>query len=88
MSDSLPGLKPHATVHELIDLVLAPKFVDPIAHAKQGGGAPPEKAAAEIVQALGLSKDGAELIEYEQLPEAWKSNPFVTQGYRCVLVLS
>lgn len=83
LQESVPGLKAHATVHELIDLALAPKFVDPIAHGKDGKDAS-RLAEAEIQQALRLTKNGARLIDYEELPDAWKSNPFVTQGYRCV----
>lgn len=83
LAESVSALKPHATVHDLIDLALAPKFVDPIAHTT-GGRDTSAQAAAEIAQALRLSLDGAALIDYEELPEAWKSNPFVTQGYRFI----
>lgn len=86
LQESMPGLKPHATINELIDLALAPKFVDPIAHGEHSR-AEQKKAEEEIVQALGLAKDGARLIDYEELPDAWKSNPFVTQGYRCVVLV-
>ncbi|KAI0684603.1 hemolysin-III related-domain-containing protein [Cytidiella melzeri] len=83
VTETMPGLKPHATVHELIDLALAPKFVDPIAHGREGKDSS-QDAVAEILRALRLSSNGARLINYEELPEAWKSNAFVTQGYRFV----
>ncbi|KAI0085081.1 hemolysin-III related-domain-containing protein [Irpex rosettiformis] len=83
LQESVPGLKPHATINELIDLALAPKFVDPIAH-RQDGQDSSKKAEEEIVQALRLTKNGAQLIDYEELPDAWKSNAFVTQGYRFI----
>jgi adiponectin receptor len=83
IAETMPGLKPHPTVHELIDLALAPKFIDPLAHGKLDQDRS-VKAVEEIHRALRLSSNGASLILYDDLPEAWKSNAFVTQGYRCV----
>jgi len=41
-----------------------------------------EKAAYEVGKAAKHSLQGMRLITYQDLPEPWKNNPFVTQGYR------
>ncbi|KAI0682694.1 hypothetical protein BC835DRAFT_1424116 [Cytidiella melzeri] len=80
VTETLPGLKPHVTVHELIDLALAPKYVDPIAHCREGKDSL-QNAVAEILWALRLSSNGARLIDYEELPKAWKSNNGLLRRY-------
>lgn len=80
LAESVGIMKPHATLQELIDLSLAPKFVAP-----PEGEDESEKAAAETNRALKLSENGRCLIDYEDLPHAWKNNPFVTRGYRYVI---
>jgi len=46
-----------------------------------------EKVAYDVGKALKHSLEGMSLITYQDLPEAWKNNPFVTRGYRYVLLL-
>jgi adiponectin receptor len=41
------------------------------------------KAAREISNAVQLSLHGSRLISYDNLPEEWRNNPFITHGYRC-----
>lgn len=77
-SQSFALHKPHASVHELIDLALAPKFTAPKTSELA-------EANAEIARALEKSANGAKLLEYKDLPTAWKHHPFVTQGYRYML---
>ncbi|KAI0085362.1 hypothetical protein BDY19DRAFT_996895 [Irpex rosettiformis] len=80
----MPGLKPYATVHEPINLVLALKFVEPIARGKDGmdlSEMGKEREVEEITRALMLTRNAARLIDYEELPNAWKSNAFMTRGY-------
>jgi len=45
-----------------------------------------EKFAYEVGKALNHSLEGMRLITYQDLPEPWKNNPFVTRGYRYVLL--
>jgi adiponectin receptor len=40
------------------------------------------KVACEVAKAVKHSLEGVRLITYHDLPEPWKNNPFVTQGYR------
>lgn len=41
-----------------------------------------ERTAVEVARAIKHSFDGCRLIQYTDLPEKWRNNPFVTQGYR------
>ena len=43
-----------------------------------------EKAALEIARAMKRSLNGSRLIQYVDLPEQWRNNPFVKGGYRQV----
>jgi len=41
-----------------------------------------ERAAKDVANAVKLSFEGIRLIKYTDLPQQWRNNPFVTQGYR------
>jgi len=43
-----------------------------------------ERAAKQVVEAIKRSFGGARLIEYVDLPDQWRTNPFVTRSYRFV----
>ena len=43
-----------------------------------------EQAAKDVADAMSRSLHGARLIQYSDLPHAWRNNPFVTHGYRSV----
>jgi len=47
-----------------------------------------EQAAKDVADAISRSVHGTCLIRYSDLPHAWKSNPFVTHGYRSVQLSS
>lgn len=44
-----------------------------------------EKATHDVTKAIKHSFEGLCLITYHDLPPAWKNNPFIIHGYRCVL---
>lgn len=44
------------------------------------------KAANDVANAVKRSVQGVRLLQYSELPEQWQSNPFVTYGYRWVLL--
>lgn len=41
-----------------------------------------ERAAKEVANAVTRSLEGVRLIKYADLPDKWRNNPFVVQGYR------
>lgn len=43
-----------------------------------------EKAAHDVKIAVKRSLNGSKLIQYVDLPEDWRSNPFVHRGYRFI----
>ncbi|TRM59324.1 hemolysin-III related-domain-containing protein [Schizophyllum amplum] len=43
-----------------------------------------ESAAREVRKAVKRSLEGMRLIQYSELPEGWRNNPFVTHGYRFI----
>jgi len=44
----------------------------------------PDRIDKEIAKALERSVDGARLIEWDDLPQTWKYNPYVTRSYRFI----
>ena len=42
----------------------------------------PDRINKEIAKALERSVDGAHLIEWDDLPQIWRYNPYVTRYYR------
>ena len=47
-----------------------------------------ERAVVEVADALTRSLRGVRLIKYGDLPHPWRSNPFVTHGYRSVYLFT
>jgi len=47
---------------------------------------PTKMVAFEVEKALKHSLGGMSLIMYQDLPEPWENNPFVTRGYRYILL--
>ena len=43
-----------------------------------------KRAAKDVAHATSRSLHGTRLIQYSDLPHAWRNNPFVTHGYRSV----
>ncbi|KAF7782204.1 hypothetical protein Agabi119p4_1580 [Agaricus bisporus var. burnettii] len=43
-----------------------------------------EKVTRDVVAAVNNSLEGTRLITYDDLPQPWKNNPYVKQGYRFI----
>lgn len=77
-STYLLSFAPSATLSTLLDNVLSSPLVSEISSDLRSG----EEAALEIAQAMRRSLNGSRLIQYVDLPERWRNNPFVKGGYR------
>lgn len=53
-------------------------------HVVHVGDSMMERATADVARAIRSSFEGVHLIQYSDLPEKWRNNPFVTQGYRFI----
>ncbi|EKM54205.1 uncharacterized protein PHACADRAFT_174704 [Phanerochaete carnosa HHB-10118-sp] len=84
LCDSVSYLKPHATLSELLDKVMASEFVSRVSSDIRGGEDALEKAAIDVTRAMRRSLNGSRLIHYVDLPERWRNNRFVTRGYRFI----
>ncbi|KAF9016824.1 putative G-protein coupled receptor [Hymenopellis radicata] len=70
-----------------LDSILSSELVSDMLHSAphiQEGEQVIEKAAMEVAKAIKHSFEGCRLIQYSDLPEKWRNNPFVTQGYRFI----
>ncbi|EMD37295.1 G-protein coupled receptor [Gelatoporia subvermispora B] len=77
-------LSPNATVAALLDRVRSSALVSEISSEIRHGEDKLEEAALEIARAVKRSLYGSQLIQYVDLPEKWRNNPFVTGGYRFI----
>ncbi|KAL1942858.1 hypothetical protein VTO73DRAFT_5098 [Trametes versicolor] len=75
---------PSASLSTLLDRVLSSHFVSEISSDFKSGEETLEKAALEITRAMKRSLNGSRLIQYVDLPEKWRNNPFVKGGYRFI----
>lgn len=82
----ISSLGSHLMLSEMLDSVLSSEFfsdfVDAAASEVSEGEDMIERAAKEIANAVKRSLEGVSLIHYSDLPQRWRHNPFVTQGYR------
>jgi adiponectin receptor len=78
----LPGS--HSMLSDLVDALLSSKLAVDFLHSatSDDGGLP--SAAREVTRAVKRSFEGVKLLSYADLPEPWKNNSFVTQGYRFI----
>lgn len=67
-----------STLTELLDNIMSSEFVAEISSDIREG----EQLALQIAAAVGRSVNGSRLIQYVDLPEMWRNNPFVKKGYR------
>lgn len=84
---SQAAFSPNSTVSALLERVRSSALVSEISSEIRHGEDKLEEAALEIARAVKRSLDGSRLIQYVDLPEQWRNNPFVTGGYRSVLFL-
>lgn len=82
LAESVSMLTPSSTISELLERVLASDFVSGMSSDMRGGEDMLEKAAIDVARAIKRSLNGSRLIHYVDLPERWRSNRFVTDGYR------
>ncbi|KAL7281654.1 hypothetical protein ACG7TL_004971 [Trametes sanguinea] len=80
----LSSYAPSASLHTLLDKVLSSHLVSEISSDLRSGEETLEKAALEIARAMKRSLNGSRLIQYVDLPEKWRNNPFVKGGYRFI----
>ncbi|KAI0744151.1 HlyIII-domain-containing protein [Daedaleopsis nitida] len=83
-STYLSSFAPSATLSTLLDKILSSHFVADISSDLRNGEERFEKAALEIAAAMKRSLNGSRLIQYVDLPEQWRNNPFVKGGYRFI----
>jgi adiponectin receptor len=76
LSDLLESLLNSDIVKELLES--APEIIEE-------GEEMLERAAIEVSDALKSSLHGMKLVNYSDLPHAWRNSPFVTYGYRFVV---
>lgn len=80
----VPALAP-SMISELMDALLSSELVNDLISASEAieeGEDMLERAATEVANAVKRSFEGVRLIQYSDLPQQWKNNPFVTHGYR------
>ncbi|KAI0645744.1 HlyIII-domain-containing protein [Trametes meyenii] len=75
---------PSPFLSELLDKVLSSRMVSEISSDFKSGEESLEKTALEIARAMKRSLNGSRLIQYVDLPEKWRNNPFVKGGYRFI----
>ncbi|KAI0675346.1 HlyIII-domain-containing protein [Trametes maxima] len=75
---------PSPSLAALLDKVLSSRMVSEISSDIKNGEESLEKAALEIARAMKRSLNGSRLIQYVDLPEKWRNNPFVKGGYRFI----
>ncbi|GLB37023.1 putative haemolysin-III related [Lyophyllum shimeji] len=85
----MSGAAPSAVISDLLEALLNSELVGDILNAN-----PTEiveetedmlhRAANEVANAVKRSFQGVRLIQYADLPQQWRNNPFVTHGYRFI----
>ncbi|KXN90864.1 hypothetical protein AN958_03518 [Leucoagaricus sp. SymC.cos] len=84
----LPSLAPSSLLHEVLDALSSSEVMQEIAalrtEAEEQSQALIKETACEVARAVEHSLEGMRLIKYHHLPEPWKNNPYVTQGYRFI----
>lgn len=97
-SMELPGTSfdPSSMLSDLVDILLSSELVsdfllsgrpessDNIGDDVSQAEDMLERAAKEVSSAIQRSFHGVRLIQYTDLPQKWRNNPFVTRGYRYV----
>ncbi|KAI8992976.1 HlyIII-domain-containing protein [Trametes punicea] len=80
----LSSYTPSATLSTLLESILSSHLVSEISSDLRSGEETLEKAALDIARAIKRSLNGSRLIQYVDLPEKWRNNPFVKGGYRFI----
>ncbi|RDX47877.1 HlyIII-domain-containing protein [Lentinus brumalis] len=80
----LSSFAPSATLSTLLEKVMSSHLVADLSSDLRSGEETLEKAAIEIARAMKRSLNGSRLIQYVDLPQKWRNNPFVKGGYRFI----
>jgi len=81
----VPSLASSTVLSDLLDALLSSEIVTDILNSTPDvveADALLERTACEVTDAIKRSLNGVHLIKYSDLPAPWRSNPFVTHGYR------
>ncbi|KAJ3576776.1 hypothetical protein NP233_g226 [Leucocoprinus birnbaumii] len=83
----IPSLAPSSLLRDVLDALsadLVQELATITAETDEKADKLIEQAACEVARAVKHSFEGMRLITYHDLPDPWKNNPFVTQGYRFI----
>jgi adiponectin receptor len=78
----LPSFAPSGVLAELLDRLATSEFVGKYTGDAKEEDSLLERATKDLAKAMKTSMHGAKLIAYNDLPAAWRGNPFVMSGYR------
>lgn len=79
---NVPSLPSHSKLSDLLDALLSSEFITELKSDVDEAEDMLERAAQEVKDAVRRSFQGSRLIQYYDLPQKWRNNPFVTRGYR------
>lgn len=90
----IPSLPSTRTIADFLDKLLSSDLLPDVLHRSQDGGESTlekaakevEKVATDLARALKQSLNGSRLVTYMDLPHEWRNNPFVSRGYRYVIL--
>lgn len=87
-STELPSIPGNSHISGIIDSILSSELITELSDDVIEAEAMIEGAARDIACAVKQSFQGSRLIKYVDLPPQWRNNPFVTRGYRYVIIFS
>jgi adiponectin receptor len=81
---NVPSLPSNSMLSDFVDALLSSELVAELREDVDEAEVLFELAAQEVKDAVRRSLEGSRLIQYYDLPQRWRNNPFVTRGYRYV----
>jgi adiponectin receptor len=79
--DFQPLLPSNTMVSDFVD-ILPSELISELQEAVDEANVLVDLAAQEVRDAVRRSLEGSRLIQYHDLPQQWRNNPYVTRGYR------
>jgi adiponectin receptor len=79
---NIPSLPSNSILSDFVDALLSSELVAELKEDVDEAEVLFELAAQEVKDAVRRSLEGSRLIQYYDLPQQWRNNPFVTRGYR------
>ncbi|KAF5386189.1 hypothetical protein D9615_002593 [Tricholomella constricta] len=84
----MSGLAPSTVISDLLESLLSSELVTEFNASATEMVEETEdmlhRAANDVADAVRRSLEGVRLIQYSDLPQQWRNNPFVTHGYRFI----